>query len=53
MGCVSNLLLAGRPAGWVCDAGITHAPVVVRPLQAAGVMSEVIKCKRQDLAGEG
>lgn len=24
------------PAGWVCDAGITHAPVVVRPLQAAG-----------------
>lgn len=42
-----------RPAGWVCDAGITHAPVVVRPLQAAGVMSEVIKCKRQDLAGEG
>ena len=25
-----------RPAGWVCDAQITHAPVVVRPLQAAG-----------------
>ena len=24
------------PAGWVCDVGITHAPVVVRPLQAAG-----------------
>lgn len=29
-------LLAGRPAGWVNDVGITHAPVVVRPLQAWG-----------------